>query len=134
MVKILFYTNTPYKFGTEITCMLAMSAANSYQFYSVYNKTKLRQLLQSEAGGAPIVILAAMTHEELDELLALRQLHNDLPVVLLLADESEATLQKAHKYHPKFLTTIHHDFRQVLSVVEQLSKSCIHHNKLQMVH
>ena len=126
MVKIFFYTSTPKKFGTEITCTLAFSIDNTYQFHPVYSQNKLKELLRNEVGETPIVILAATTHQELDELLPLRQQHKDFPVVLLLEDESEETIHKAHKFHPKFLTTVHHDFNHVLSVVEQLSKTYNH--------
>ena len=134
MVKIFFYTSTPKKFGTEITCTLALSVVHSFQFYSVYTQNKLKELLQNEVGETLIVILAAMTHRELDELLTLRQQHKDFPIVLLLEDESEETIHKAHKFHPKFLTTVHHDFNHVLSVVEKLSKTCNHVDPIKRKH
>jgi hypothetical protein len=126
MVKIFFYTSTPKKFGTEITCTLAFSVVNSFQFHSVYSQNKLKEMLQNEMDATPIVILAATTHQELDELLPLRQQHKDFPVVLLLGDDTDETIHKAHKFHPRFLTTVHHDFNYVLSVVEQLSKTYNH--------
>lgn len=135
MVKILFYTSTPNKFGTEITCTLALSMVNSFQFYSVYSQGQLMEMLRNEVSTTFIVILAAVTHQELDELLVLRNLHRDMPVVLLLPDDSEETLQIAHKFRPKFLTTVQHDFNYVLSVVEKLSQTFRDHcpvEKMQM--
>lgn len=122
MANILFYTSTPKKFGTEITCMLALSAENSMEFQSVYNTDSLDTLLRKEVTAKPVVILAALSNDELDELLQIKRRYDDLPVILLLADESDETLKKAHKFRPKFLTTIHHDFKYVISVVEKLSK------------
>jgi len=134
MVKIYFYTSVPKKFGTEITCTLAFSATNSFQFHSVYSQNKLKELLYNEIDMLPIVILAALTHQELDELLPLTQQHKDFPVVLLLGDDSEETIHKAHKFHPKFLTTVDHDFSYVLSVVEQLSKILCHDYSVGRMH
>lgn len=122
MVKILFYTSDPKKFGTEITCMLAMSAENSFEFQSVYASSILEQLLQSEGLLNHILILAALSHEELDKLFQLRSRFSDLPIVLLLADDNDETLQRAHMFRPKFLSTIHNDFKDVISVVEKLGK------------
>lgn len=123
MAKIIFYTRDPKQFGTEITCTLALSAANSHQFHSVYSQSKLENMLQHEIGSLPIGILAAMTHQELDDLYLLKQMYQDMPVVLIVADESKKTLQKAHKIRPKFITTIHHDFACVLSVVDHISRT-----------
>ena len=134
MVKIFFYTSSPKRFSTEITCTLALSATHSFQFHSVYNRHKLKELLKNEVGETPIVILAAMTHQELDELLPLTQLHKDFPVVLLLGDDSEETIHKAHKFHPKFLTTVDQDFSYVLSVVEQLGKILCHDYSMARMH
>ena len=122
MVKILFYTNDPKRFATEITCMLAMSAENALEFQSVYNSTSLEQLLQIERSTTHIVILAALSNEELEELLPIRMGYPDLTVVLLLADDNDETLKKAHLFRPKFLSTIHNNFKDVISVVEKLGK------------
>ena len=100
--------------------MLALSAENSVEFQSVYNTETLEQLLQNEIITKPVVILAAMSEGELDELLQLRKRYSDMPVILLLPDDTDETLKKAHMFRPKFLTTIHHDFKYVISVVEKL--------------
>lgn len=122
-VQIFFYTSSPSAFGREITCMLALAIDNSYLFQSVYSKASLRQILCNEQGGTTILILAALHDQELDELLELKQeVCAHIPVILILADDSEATLHKAHKFRPRYLTTIHHDFSQVLSVVEHLCR------------
>lgn len=134
MVKILFYTSEPKQFGTEITCMLALSAENSFEFQSVYDTESLKQLLQNAITNKPIVILAAMSHQELDELLLLKKRHDDLPTVLLLADETDVTLKKAHMFRPKFLTTVHHDFKQVISVVEKLCKGFCSNSSMAGMH
>lgn len=122
MVKILFYTSNSKKFATEITCMLAMSTENSFEFQPAYNTTSLEQLLQMETSSNCVVILAALSNEELEELLQLRKRYSDLPIVLLLADDNDETLKKAHMFRPKFLSTFKNDFKDVVSVVEKLGK------------
>jgi len=134
MVKILFYTSAPKQFGTEITCMLALSAENLFEFQSVYNTDNLKQLLQNELTAEMVVILAALSHSELDELLQLRQRYDDLPVILLLADDTDETLKIAHRFRPKFLTTVHHDFTYVMSVVEKLCKGLCSYLPLERRH
>ena len=126
MVKILFYTSSPHSLETEIVSIFALCVVNTFQFHSVYNPIKLKQVFQNEVYTKPIVILAPMSHQDLDDLSSLQELYTTLPVVLLLPDESDETLQKAHKFQPKFLTTVKHDFTYVLSVVEQLSMIYCH--------
>lgn len=122
-VKIFFYTETPSTFGREITCVLALAMDNGYKFQSVYNQSTLKQMLCNEQAGPTIIILAAMNDRELDELLEIKKEFTHIPLVLILADDTEATLKKAHRFHPRFLTTVHHDFTYALSVVEHLCKT-----------
>jgi len=121
MEKILFYTSRPDKFATEITCTLALSTVHAIEFFTAYSYAQLIELFRTEPKNQLIAILTALSHDELDELISIKQMFETVPVVLILPDEHDDTLHKAHKLYPRFLATEGYDFKYVLSVVQNLA-------------
>lgn len=121
MEKILFYTRRPSQFVMEITCVLALSASCSFQFQSLYNFLTLTRYMKDEANNQLIIILTALSHDEVDELLTVRHMFDNIPTVLILPDGDDDIVHKGSKLQPCFIAKVNHDFNYVLSVVEHLS-------------
>ena len=120
-MKIIFYASKPDKFAVEITSVNSFSFLQSCDFYPIYNKANLVKSIQSEVQEELIAILTADSDEELMDLVELKQLLHAIPIILIIADDSDTTIHEAHKLRPRFLTTAGGDFNSVLSVVKNLT-------------
>jgi len=120
-MKIIFYASKPDKFAVEITSVNSFSFLQSCDFYPIYNKANLVKSIQSEVQEELIAILTADSDEELMDLVELKQLLHAIPIILIIADDSDTTIHEAHKLRPRFLTTAGGDFNSVLSVVKNLA-------------
>lgn len=121
MEKILFYTRRPSQFVKEITCVLALSASNSFQFLSFYNCSDLTRYIHYESQNQLIVILTALSHQEVDELVAVKHVFESTPTVLILPCGDDDIVDKGAELHPRFIASVNQDFNYVLSVVDSLS-------------
>jgi len=123
MKKIIYYSSSTYNFAGEITRTLALCELYTFGFFSLNYPDQLIQLVRSEPKNQLVVILTVLNHGELDELISTRHMFETVPIVLILPDEDDFTLHKAHQLHPRFITTVNHDYNNVLSVVEKLSNN-----------
>lgn len=76
----------------------------------------LRQPGNSEA----IAILHAASGSELTDLLALRELLQDLKIILVLPDSSTDTVAKGHRLGPRFLSYHGGNFQDIAAVLKQM--------------
>ena len=120
--KILFYASRPEKFPTEITCINSFSYSNACTFLPVYNGTYLSDYMQNSEKNEMIAILTATSEEEMTDLVLMKDLFDTIPIILIISDESDSMVHKAHKLRPRFLATFDDDFNSILSVVENLVK------------
>lgn len=69
-----------------------------------------------------IVILVAKSNQELDEYLLIRDLFNDVSIILILPDFEKDTLRKASILYPRFTFHLEIDFEIVASVLVKMLK------------
>lgn len=67
-----------------------------------------------------IAILLIMTRAELREILLIKDLFDDVRVILILPDKLSETISIAHKLRPRFLSFIDSDFKDVSTVLEKM--------------
>ncbi len=70
-----------------------------------------------------IMILMPENRERLEELISIRNLINDSPILLVLPDREPATISRGHRLYPRFVTYADGDFMDLVSVLNRL----IHH-------
>ena len=78
------------------------------------------RFLRSSQARAVIAVLVAGDQEELDEYMKFREWLTDIRVILVLADESPATIRKAHRLQPRFLAHTDDDPAVVGLVLERM--------------
>lgn len=122
MTQILFYTSDPSQFGREITYILELSASCDFQFKCFHEYQKLNKYIRANPKNELIVILTALTHEELDMLISDKELFENISSVLILSDEEDDTLRKGHELHSRFIFIVDQKIDYLLSVVEHLTR------------
>jgi hypothetical protein len=70
-----------------------------------------------------ICVLSIDGPEELDRLVAVRELFADMRLILVLADNHPDTLAKAHRLAPRFITFSDANPLSLLSVLEKMTAS-----------
>ena len=78
--------------------------------------------MQNSEKNEMIAILTATSEEEMTDLVLMKDLFDTIPIILIISDESDSMVHKAHKLRPRFLATFDDDFNSILSVVENLVK------------
>lgn len=67
-----------------------------------------------------IAVLVTEDENELDELLAIRELLDDLRIILVLPDEEKETVSKGCALYPRFLTCVDSDFTAITDVLNNM--------------
>jgi len=70
-----------------------------------------------------LTILLAVTREELMDLLSIRDLLLDVRIILILPDREEDNVSIGHSLHPRYLSYVDNDLRDVAAVLEKMLKS-----------
>jgi hypothetical protein len=66
------------------------------------------------------VIILSASGEEMDELIQLRDLINDIPVIFILPDMRKDTLSKAFKLFPRYISEEDSNFSDVVGVLKKM--------------
>ena len=80
----------------------------------------LSRRLHRPRGTLSLVVLLAASRKTLSELLLLRDLLNDIPVILVLPDRKADTVSKGHRLHPRFACCMDGDFSDVALVLAKM--------------
>ena len=67
-----------------------------------------------------VVILVSKSKEELSELISIRDLLDDLRIILVLPDRERDTVSKGHILRPRFLSYIDSDFIEIAAVLNKI--------------
>jgi hypothetical protein len=68
------------------------------------------------------VILLVGRREDILELISVRHLFRDVPVVLIVPDTDDQTIALAHRLRPRYLTYIDANFVGLYPVLERLTE------------
>jgi hypothetical protein len=83
----------------------------------------LSDKLYKPSHNVDIAVLTVATDEELSKILSLKDLFSDIRIVLILPDSKSATISKAHRLRPRFLTLLDSNFEDVKSVLSKMLES-----------
>jgi hypothetical protein len=67
-----------------------------------------------------VALLYAQSSEQLSELVALKDLLEDVPIILILPDRSKRTISKGLELYPRFYSYADGDFADVAGVLEKM--------------
>ena len=79
---------------------------------------KLRQPQASD--DTIITVLVASNGEDLSDILSIRDLLDDVRVIMVLPDREEVTIAKGHILRPRFITYTDSDFTEVGEVLKKM--------------
>ena len=128
-MKIFLYLPDRQELGHGLhACIMNRVANGQLAFFESFKKMSacLRQFLQR----GDIVIFQASTTGELDKLVFLRDLFEDVRLILILPQRSAETIAKAHLLRPRFITFADNDISEIPAVLEKmlLTPSSFHHH------
>ncbi len=114
-MNVLFYLN-----GNErlywLLHMVCLKARTR-----VFHRIKdLARRLRQPKYNVTFIVLVADTGDDLLEMLSIRRLLSDVPVILILPDRREETIATGHKLYPRFLTYVDGDLEEVGAVFERM--------------
>lgn len=69
-----------------------------------------------------IAILLASSTEELENIISIRELLEDIKIILIIPDINPASLARGHTLRPRFLCDCNSDFVDVAAVLGQMIK------------
>jgi hypothetical protein len=78
--------------------------------------------LRHRSGHEDIALLYASTLKDLDDLVACRDLFNNLRLVIVLPDGEEDTIAKGHLLRPRFMSYQDNAFSDISAVLQKMLK------------
>jgi len=92
----------------------------------------LERCLRKPRDAKTLAVLLTTSKEELQEVLALRSLLNDIPLILILPDRDKDTVAQGHILAPRFLTDLQNSFQEIYEVLSKMleiySNKRLHHS------
>ena len=76
-----------------------------------------------------IAVLLASSPEELENIISIRELLEDIKIILIVPDINPATLARGHTLRPRFLCDCNSDFVDVAAVLGQMIKKLGQNNR-----
>lgn len=118
MVRLLYYTSRDdsrlkllaRRLGRERRIMVE----------SCLDVSSLERCLRRSGDDLTLAVLLTASHEELQEILGLRPLLNDIPLILILPDRDKDTVAQGHILAPRFLTDIQNNFHEIYDVLNKM--------------
>lgn len=82
----------------------------------------LSHRLRQFRGDLSLAVIVTGSREELDDVLSLRNLFQDIPLVLILPDKEPDTVSKGYKLYPRYISDAEDNFILVAAVLEKMIK------------
>ena len=117
-VSILFYSGNSKKKG-EIVQNIIEDQACGESVERYRSVDKLAERLRQPRFGVILIVLLISSPEALMDVVLIRDLFADIPVILILPDRKKETIAKGHKLYPRFLSYIDGNFADVALVLNK---------------
>lgn len=86
--------------------------------------------LRAPEGSAVVAILLVLTEEELCRIVGISRLLSDLRLILILPNRDDDTVALGHMLHPRFLSYVDTDFRDVGAVLSKMMSGMSHRSRI----
>jgi hypothetical protein len=129
MVRLLLFTSR----DDQRLKLLALQLGRERQLVieSCIDMSSLESCLRKSGKAVTLAVLLTANQTELNEILALRPLFINIPLILILPDRHKDTVAKGHILAPRFLTDLQNNFHEIYDVVSKmlnkLSYKRLHH-------
>lgn len=127
MVKVIFYAPRSQIFSGDIAFFFPWCMLQPIKLITVHARHALISSVGELNRDRVILILAASSNTDLEELISLKEMFLSLPTILILPDDSLETLQKGMLLNPVYFMTIQDDFCHVSDAVMNLNNIYIQH-------
>ncbi len=118
-MKILYYTSLNKGAGERLQRIVEPLAEKmDFEIYRSIPGLTLRLTLPKY--DVAVAVLLANNKKALLDLLSIRDLLSDIPIILILPDRQYDTVSKGHKLHPRFLSYVDCDFSDVCAVLKKM--------------
>ena len=118
-MDILLYLNK--EDGVGIHLKKAIESLSFGERLEIYDSIKtFGARLRSTLYEGAIAILLADKKETLSKIYTIGHLLNEIPIILIIPDQDEDTVRKAHALRPRFLTYTDSNFKDVAAVLEKM--------------
>lgn len=121
-MNILLYSNDKTGVGKKIQGVIkSMVPKIELEIYRTLDglSDKLRQPRNTFF----ILVLLVVQREDFWDLMSIRDLLYDIPIILILPDSEKDTVLTAHKFYPRYVTDVSSDFSDVALVVKKMFKN-----------
>ena len=118
-MSILFYSGKSNK-ANKIVQIIMEGQASGETIEICSSNEDLSARLRQPRGDLILVILVISSQKELMEMLLIRDLLADMPIILILPGRKKKTIDLGHKFCPRFLSYIDSDFSDVAMVLNKM--------------
>jgi len=121
-VSILFYSGKSNK-ADKIFQIITEEQASREPIEVISTTEDLSTRLRRSRYDLSLIILLISSQKELEDLILLRDLVSDMPIILILPDRNRDTIHKGHKLYPRFLSYMDSDFIDVALVLNKMLRN-----------
>ena len=115
----LFFYATDIKGTGKPLWDLYQDLSSEYQKEFCQTIDTFSQKLRQPQGYQSIAVLLASTQEELADILTIRNLLDDVRIIIILPDRDKETISKGYSLYPRFLTYVDSDFSWIAAVLKK---------------
>ncbi|MCP4575956.1 MAG: hypothetical protein GY846_06705 [Deltaproteobacteria bacterium] len=120
-MDILLYLSKKDGVGAQLKSIIeSLPFGEKLEVYNSIESLDIR--LRNTLYEAAIAVLLADTKEALSRIYTIGHLLNEISIILIIPDQDEDTIRKAHTLRPRFLTYKDSNFKDVAAVLEKLFK------------
>jgi hypothetical protein len=120
-MALIYYTQNNNGIGERL--QKAINAAVPEELTEVYRSLEsLSQRLCQLTYKLKIAVLLAASREELLGILSIRDLLDDIRIILILPDREKKTVSEGLRLYPRFFTYVDSNFNDVTGVLEKMMK------------
>ena len=117
--RLLFYAHKNDPDGRRL--VMAVAAAIPEGSLEIYRDLQeLSRGLRTPGRAGSAAVIMASSAEELKDSFLLKDLLADIPMLLVVPDQEELTLQWAHQMMPRFISRKDSDFSSLTKVLEKM--------------
>jgi hypothetical protein len=116
---LIYYTNKNKHVGQRLQHVINIAIPKE-PTQVTRSLQSLSRHLHIEAASLKAVVLLTASGKELFEILSIRDLLNDIKIILILPDSKRETVLEGHKLYPRFTTYLDSNFDDVAAVLTKL--------------
>jgi hypothetical protein len=117
-MRLLLYTSVNEGCGEQLHSMIEKLIPKNHMEVYRNIETFSRRLRQPD-NDLPMVVLLAVSNEDLSDFLSIRDLLRDRRIILILPDRDKNTIAKGHILRPRFLSYTDSNFADVFAVLKK---------------